>query len=109
MTEKDYCSNVCGGKCCKVYHPSNGKEFGQCPQLTEDNLCNIYEKRYREKMPYYFTVIDNNFAVHSYRCGYIKQIIAENKLPKWIEDQCCHAHPELLEVDHVKKLDEEIS
>jgi len=35
--------------------------------------------------------------VKPFTCGRIEKIIEKGLLPKEIEDQCCFAHPELLE------------
>jgi hypothetical protein len=39
----------------------------------------------------------NGLTVVNFSCGYIKDILEKNILPKEIADQCCYKKPELLE------------
>ncbi len=94
LSNKDYCSQVCRGKCCKVW--DDFETLKRCPNLTKDNLCSIYKERYQENKPYSFLVQINSKEFLA-KCGRIAEMLAEKTLPKWIEDQCCYAHPELLE------------
>lgn len=98
----DYCSRICKAKCCKVW---DGRDcLAVCPKVDDQNLCSIYIERFKTEppMPYSFSTLatrGDRLHVISASCGRIEEIIAAGALPKWIEDQCCFAHPELLEVD----------
>jgi len=98
LTVKEYCSEVCGGKCCYVYHED--KPLTACPQLNEQKLCSIYRERYELNQPYSFSKKlrrgDKLFVINT-KCGRIEDLIKNHTLPKEIEDQCCFAHPELLQ------------
>lgn len=89
MTEADYCSKVCEGKCCKAAWWLKKP----CPLLTDENLCPIYETRlgYRWKAE---TV--NGEQVHCV-CSPLKH--AAKHMPEEVKAQCCVLHPELLESD----------
>ena len=91
-----YCSEICGGKCCKVYD-ENQEIRNTCPKLTECGSCSIYRERYVEKKPFgwFFREGKNVFHVE---CGQIRDILAANALPKHIADQCCYSDPKLLEL-----------
>lgn len=93
MEPKEYCSKICGSKCCKVW--DGMQAVATCPKLNKDNLCDIYKERYTEKKPYSFlAIINGNGKLAS--CGNISDMILTGALPDWIKSQCCYAYPELL-------------
>ena len=97
-----YCAKVCGGKCCFVYD-EEGDKICACPKLTKENQCAIYKERYEQGQPFKTSIVtphkgQNKLVVLN--CGEIKNIIKAGMLRKEIEDQCCFAHPELLEGDY---------
>lgn len=98
-SEKEYCSKICGGKCCIVYDNEHDK-ICQCPQLKEDNTCGIYEQRYKQNIPYSFSRIlvhKGALNVINVNCGNIKKDILNKKvLPPEVEAQCCYKNPEVL-------------
>lgn len=89
MTAKDYCSKVCGAKCCKAHAPIIWPP--QCPKLTPDNLCSIYEQR----IGYTFDARADDGG--SGRCVCSRPETFVKTLPAEIRAECCFAHPELLE------------
>jgi hypothetical protein len=94
-TVKEYCSEVCGGKCCTNYDDNV-----TCCHLNEEKLCDAYEHRFGEgslSVETVFVYIGKNNKMKSFQCGRIEDIIRAGGLRKDIEDQCCIAHPELLE------------
>lgn len=104
ISQKDYCSKICGGKCCCVWEKqqiTGPKLLTQCPKLAPNKLCSIYKERFEQDLPYSFSDIvkdsNNDLQLIRVDCGRIEQMIKDGVLPKWIEDQCCFAHPELLE------------
>lgn len=88
MTDKEYCSQVCKAKCCKVHEPLAFPL--KCPKLTPDNLCSIYEKRLGFEFPGYTTDGRRITCV----CSGPAQFLPT--LPPEVLAQCCVAHPELL-------------
>lgn len=108
MEKWEYCINVCGGKCCTLYPP--GEEPIRCPKLADNNSCTVYHKRYGPEfadMPVVVVGqweskkrkdIDGNPVVLPFMCGRIADIIASGAMPLDVMEQCCYAHPELLEV-----------
>lgn len=106
MDQFTYCTKVCGGKCCYLHFP--GEDAVKCPNLLENNACGVYAKRYGSESPepvlvvgYWETKKYKDLSGKPVRmpfwCGQIKDIIASGRMRKDIEDQCCFAHPELLE------------
>ena len=100
ISEKEYCSRVCGAKCCIVH-----SEHVRCPKLGEDNLCSIYSKRFSKDSPetvivgWFRSTRDKHMGEPELKpivCGRIRDIIKRKRLPQAIEEQCCIAHPELL-------------
>lgn len=89
MTAKDYCSNVCGAKCCKAHEPIVWPP--QCPKLTTDNLCSIYENR----IGFSFEGMAKDGARGRCVCSFPKTFM--KTLPAEVLAQCWIAHPELLE------------
>lgn len=93
MEAKQYCSEICGAKCCKVWDGQT--KIAQCPKLSKEKLCGFYKERYQENKPFSFLVVINgneNLA----NCGNIGQMILDGTLPEWIKSQCCYAYPDLL-------------
>jgi hypothetical protein len=101
-----YCIKVCGGKCCTLYPPN--EEPVRCPRLSADCSCSVYQKRYGEmgSLPLVVvgrweskknTDVDGVPVVYNFYCGRIEEIIASGAMPSEIMEQCCYAHPELLE------------
>lgn len=89
MITKDYCSNVCGAKCCRAH---SGMVFPlACPNLTAENLCRIYPKRLGFKID---AIMANGDEV-TCRCTTVENFLP--KLPKEIREQCCYHNPRLLE------------
>lgn len=106
ISEKDYCSKVCKAKCCR---PQVAQQDLTCPNLTEENLCAIYERRFIHDEEFRwggFVQIGRKSLFVSYHCGQIRDILKRGELRKEIEAQCCIAHPELLEADYGKELGE---
>lgn len=102
VSSKDYCSVICGAKCCYVRH--EGEIVEPCPNLKEDKLCAIYKQRYEKKEPYSFVSIKregSKLIVLQTHCGHIIDLIHNKRLPKEVEDQCCYAHPDLLDSEEV--------
>lgn len=101
ISEKDYCSKVCGAKCCTI-RPENIT----CSFLTEEKLCKCYENRFgpgsiRQAVMGFVTTASG--GIKPFICGRIREIIADGALPPDIVAQCCIAHPELLECTHLEK------
>jgi len=100
-----YCRTVCGAKCCSIVFP--GEELTKCPRLSEDNSCSVYSQRYPENPEPLVVVgywqlknrkdLEGNPVVMPFWCGRVDDLIKSGMMPKSIEDQCCYAHPELLE------------
>lgn len=89
MTEAQYCSQVCGAQCCRPPAPVIAPK--QCPKLGPDNLCTIYESR----LGYTFQVLTDRGDVGQCRCSMVTKVLPQ--LSQATRDQCCVAHPELLE------------
>lgn len=93
MTKDEYCIEVCGGKCCKVFD-SKKTLVWQCPHQLKNGACGVFsEWKNRGTCGKHFPEVGNT-AMR------IEEAIRRKLLPKWIEDQCVYAHPELLEVDY---------
>ena len=103
MDKRDrYCMEVCGGKCCTLYPV--GEEPVRCPRQAADGSCSIYSIRYSGPLVHEDVVQVGQWksvtgALKPFYCGHIEKVIAKGLLPKEIEDVCCYAHPELLEVE----------
>lgn len=105
MRNKDYCSKVCGAKCCTEWN-----EFYTCSKLKANCKCSIYQKRFKDPKMLDYEVVDTFKSKHlqvkgkplnQYLiCGRINKLIENDQLPKWIADQCCYVHPELLKKDY---------
>lgn len=96
MTHDHYCINVCGGKCCK-YMRFEGKTIeARCPQLTDCNRCGMHDKWKDGSCGYSFPVQIGGGTIIADTAP-VEYAIKNHLFPKWIEDQCCYAHPELLE------------
>lgn len=112
MRARDYCSKICGAKCCTEWN-----EFYTCSKLKANCKCSIYQKRFNDPKMLDYEVIESfksnlvqigNKPANKYLiCGRIKKLIENEQLPKWIADQCCYVHPELLkgEFDMARKPD----
>jgi len=89
MNYGEYCVNVCGGKCCKLWD-ENKKEVWRCPNQLPSGACAIFEE-WKDKgtCGKYFAEIENTPMT-------IQEVLEKKLLPQWIEDQCCYKHPELL-------------
>ena len=109
MKADEYCIRVCGGKCCYLHTPW-GEGPIKCPKLAEDNSCSVYHKRYGELAEEKLVIvgqwkskvrkdIDGEGLTYPFYCGRVEEIIASGAMPKDVMDQCCYAHPELLEVE----------
>lgn len=73
-----------------------------CPHLNEENLCSIYERRYRDGAPdeeqvALVTIGKKNYAL---MCGKINLLHESGRLEPEVAKQCCFIHPELLEGDY---------
>ena len=97
MTKDEYCISVCQAKCCS-------RSCGAvCPHLHDDKRCAIYAERFADDQPEDQLVAitqsptTGDPKLISFICTRIEALIRDRKLPKAIEDQCCYAHPELLE------------
>ena len=88
MTEKDYCSKVCGSLCCKAHPPLVAP--ARCPMLDDDGLCRIYEKR----IGFMFRGRTSDGRAVRCRCRSIYDALDE--LPEETRAVCCYEHPELL-------------
>lgn len=89
MTAKDYCSQVCKAKCCKAHEPIYWPR--QCPKLTDDNLCSIYEHR----IGFTFRALATDGSRGACVCSHPKVFLMT--LSDDVRAQCCIAHPKLLE------------
>ena len=89
VTAKDYCSKVCGAKCCLKAEAMLAP--AQCPQLGDDNLCRIYEDRLGFTFPAVFRSGDFGHC----RCSPIKVYL--RTAPEEIKRQCCYHDPSLLD------------
>lgn len=116
ISSKDYCSKICGGKCCYVYDEEH-EVLTACPKLDpETKLCTIYKERYEENKPFSFgrcVVKNNKLHVLNVRCGSVeKDILGKGILPPEIERKCCYRKPILLkrynqnEIQSKKSLEE---
>lgn len=94
MTAKDYCSQVCKAKCCKAHEPIYWPR--QCPKLTDDNLCSIYEHR----IGFTFRALAMDGSRGACVCSHPKVFLLT--LSPEVRAQCCIAHPELLENDEMR-------
>jgi len=80
-----------------------GRQICSCPKLTEEATCSIYKERYEQGQPFQTAImcrdgLDN--IMIDFKCGYIKDILEKDVLPKEIADQCCYKNPELLEIEN---------
>jgi hypothetical protein len=109
MDRDTYCIKVCGGKCCTLYPPN--EDAVPCPRLSGDGSCSVYQKRYGELNDQPLVIVgrwtskknkdvDDNPVVYNFYCGRIEEIIISGAMPKEIMNQCCYAHPELLEKEY---------
>lgn len=100
-----WCRERCQAKCCSLRLPDEGEIF--CPNLTAEKACGVYPKRYAEGMPDLVVVgywrsrkyreLDGTPATRPFFCGRITEILSRKALPPEVEEQCCWAHPELLD------------
>lgn len=96
--QKDnYCMNVCGGKCCRIWgdvddndNMNDTVEVLRCPKLDRDNKCTIHNQ-------WVDGFCNQPARVTRFETARIERILREKGLPQWVEDQCVYAHPELLE------------
>lgn len=95
-SSKNYCAEVCGAKCCYIYVA--GKPV-RCPQLSDDNTCKVYNKRYGERAEEPIVVvgswvnkaikdIDGNYPSVPFYCGRIKDLLDKNLLAEEIRKEC---------------------
>ena len=90
MSPKDYCSTVCGSRCCRAYGPVVAPSA--CPRLDRDTgLCKIYPDR----LGFVFRAWTREGKVKKATCRKIEDALPD--LPEDIRAQCCYLHPELLE------------
>jgi hypothetical protein len=104
VTPHEYCTGVCGAKCCVMNVPDEG--VIPCPRLNDDKSCSVYQQRYAEGMPdlvvvgYFksrrYKTIDGDAATRPFWCGRIEQLYAAGQIPNEVAAQCCVIHPELL-------------
>ena len=98
-TSKHYCSKVCGAKCCHIYV---GSEAVRCPQLSDDNLCRVYEQRYVERGDEAVVVVGswtnkgikdiNGDAVHvPCYCGRIEDLLAKGLISEEVKKGCWYS------------------
>jgi hypothetical protein len=101
-----YCKDVCGGKCCTLHDPDEGPV--PCPNLTRQNTCRIYAKRYapgapdlvqvgRYKSKVFVNKATGKPALRPFLCGRIEQLLAAGRVPPHIRDQCCYHDAAVLE------------
>lgn len=91
MSSKDYCSKICGAKCCRAHDPIISPS--KCPMLTAENLCSIYERR----LGFKFDGLRKDGTLITCVCTKPKRFL--KTLAPEVLAQCCIAHPELLEND----------
>ena len=89
MSSKDYCSKICGAKCCRAHDPIISPS--KCPMLTAENLCSIYEQR----LGFKFDGLRKDGTLITCVCTKPKRFL--KTLAPDVLAQCCIAHPELLE------------
>lgn len=89
MDAKTYCSTVCEAKCCKRRPPLLSPS--RCPMLGDDNLCTIY----KDRIGYSFEGVREGGVVVKATCKSIEEALPE--FPESVREQCCYAHPELLD------------
>lgn len=98
-TSKDYCSTVCGAKCCYIYVAG---EPVRCPQLSEDNTCKVYNQRYVDRGNEPIVVvgswtnkaikdIDGNHPSVPFYCGRIGDLIKNNLLSEDVKKGCWYS------------------
>lgn len=104
ISKSDYCIKICGAKCCTLHLPDAKVK---CEKLNPDNTCSIYEKRFAEKAPekqlislYVLNELSHRPTVGQFWCWRIDKLLAHNLLPAKTREQCCYAHPELLEANY---------
>lgn len=85
----EYCSSVCGARCCR-----RGGE--KCPHLTEENLCSIYEERFSPERGDIELILDGP-GNPVWICARVTVAIEMGALEAGTTENCCYAHPELLE------------
>ena len=89
MSAKDYCSKVCGAKCCRAHDPIISPS--KCPMLTAENLCSIYSRR----IGFEFDGLTRAGETITCRCSRPDRFL--KTLSPEVVAQCCIAHPELLQ------------
>lgn len=77
-----YCIEICKGKCCFT------EAGNKCPNLKADNTCQIH-KLWRDNWC--------NYQTEEIKTMPIMQAIERRLIKQDVIDQCCYAHPELLE------------
>lgn len=96
MDKDTYCITVCKGKCCTLY-----PEGVRCPRQEPSGACGIYEERYAPEGSPDIVIVgfykNRQGHLRPFHCGKIEQLLERNELPPEIRQQCCYAHPELLE------------
>lgn len=100
MNQLEYCTKICGGKCCVLHLEDEGSI--PCPRLNADKSCSVYKERYAEGAPdlvvvgYWksrkYKTLDGDDAVRPFWCGHIKKLPMSPEL----KEKCCVFHPELL-------------
>lgn len=109
MEASEYCSKVCGAKCC-YSKPPDEHDVVRCGRLGANNLCSVYDARYNADSPdvvivgYYrsskYKDLAGDAALRPFYCGRIADLIKNKLLHEDVIAQCCFAHPELLEDKH---------
>jgi hypothetical protein len=83
--EDAYCINICKAKCCFW-------KGAACMNLTSDFKCSIHNKWINNVCNQSLDIAGDEVQTYP-----IEKIIASGFMDKKIMDQCCYAHPELLE------------
>lgn len=93
MSIREYCSGVCGAKCCRERVTGH-----TCQHLGGDNLCGIYFQRF-SKLPIVPEVVDfypKDGEMEPLVCFTLTNPKVAQRLEPDIAALCCILHPELL-------------
>lgn len=109
ISQAAYCSEVCQAKCC--YGRSAHEGVVRCPQLRDDNLCGVYDRRYAEGQPRIVKIgsfrsrvlkdLDGEFVDMPFFCGFIEDILKRDDLPRDVKEKCCFHNPKVLEENEI--------
>lgn len=104
ISEAEYCSRVCGARCCTVDFDGH-----TCRHLGSDKLCTVYERRFgpgspvAETMYFYKSKKRKPNGLRIVRplvCSRMTLLHERGLVPPAMAEQCCVIHPELLEKDY---------